>query len=194
MAKWYISSIVGNRSHRFHSGMSARLPWGEPSQYQRRHGLCWTRAKGFLCRRFWGAYVIQLCQWSVVRDRDCVIWSWLCQWKASRVRLIFTNVYRCYCISSVRLHMQRRFMVFSNFRVYTRVDRYLDWIENEIGDRSGQRNENRRRPNGNRRRPNGNHRRPNNRKRNKNRRNQNRNPQVVNNQDYNDNDGVIFGK
>jgi len=78
--------------------------------------------------------------------------------------------------------------------VYTRVDRYLDWIEKEIGDRSGQRNENRRRPNGNRRRPNGNHRRPNNRKRNKNRRNQNRNPQVVNNQDYNDNDGVIFGK
>ena len=85
-------------------------------------------------------------------------------------------------------------MLFSNFRVYTRVDRYLDWIEKEIGDRSGQRNENRRRPNGNRRRPNGNHRRPNNRKRNKNRRNQNRNPVVVNNQDYNDNDGVIFGK
>ena len=97
-------------------------------------------------------------------------------------------------ISSVWLHLQHQFMVFSNFRVYTRVDRYLDWIEKEIGDRSGQRNENRRRPNGNRRRPNGNHRRPNNRKRNKNRRNQNRNPQVVNNQDYNDNDGVIFGK
>ena len=85
-------------------------------------------------------------------------------------------------------------MVLSNFRVYTRVDRYLDWIGREIGDRSGQRNENRRRPNGNRRRPNGNHRRPNNRKRNKNRRKQNSNPEVFNNQDYNDNDGVIFGK
>ena len=60
-------------------GMSARLPWGEPSQYQRRHGLCWTRAKGLLCRRFWWTNVIQFCKRPVVRDRDCVIWSRLCQ-------------------------------------------------------------------------------------------------------------------
>lgn len=89
--------------------------------------------------------------------------------------------------------------------VYTRVDRYLDWIERQIGDTSGQRNQgnrvsnngDRRRPNGgNRRRPNGEGRRgQNDRNRNKNRRNKNRNTVIVNNnRDSNNNDAVSFGK
>merc|ERR1719367_447050 len=77
--------------------------------------------------------------------------------------------------------------------VYTRVDRYLSWIERQIGDRSSQRNRGNKFHNKGDRRPNGDRRRPNNRNRDDNHNNQNRRPNIVNNRESN-NDGVKFGK
>jgi len=77
--------------------------------------------------------------------------------------------------------------------VYTRVDRYLNWIERQIGDRSGQRDGDNRFPNNGDRRPNGGRRGQHHRNRDKNRNNQNRRPDIVNNRGSN-NDRVKFGK
>jgi len=78
--------------------------------------------------------------------------------------------------------------------VYTRVDRYLNWIERQIGDRSSQRNQDISfQSNGNRRRPQGNRRGQNDRRRNRNRNNQNRFPNDVNNRQNDDADEVVFG-
>ena len=82
----------------------------------------------------------------------------------------------------------------SNFRVYTRVDRYLTWIERQIGDRSSQRNQDVSfQNNGNRRRPQGNRRGQKDRRRNRNRNNENRFPSDVNDRQSNNGDEVVFG-
>ena len=96
----------------------------------------------------------------------------------------------------VRIQIVERINIieFEYFRVYTRVDRYLDWIERQIGDRSSQRNQGIEfQSNGPRRRPHGNRRRPNYRRKNKNRNGENRFPTDVNNRDSNNGDGVVFG-
>jgi len=78
--------------------------------------------------------------------------------------------------------------------VYTRVDRYLTWIERQIGDRSSQRNQDISfQNNGNRRRPQGNRRGQKDRRRNRNRNNDNRYPNDVNDRQSNNGDEVVFG-
>jgi len=78
--------------------------------------------------------------------------------------------------------------------VYTRVDRYLNWIERQIGDRSNVRNQDISFHNDrNRRRPQGNRRGQNDRRRNRNRNNQNRFPNEVNDRQSNNADSVVFG-
>ena len=80
------------------------------------------------------------------------------------------------------------------FSVYTRVDRYLNWIERQIGDRSSQRNQDISfQSDGNRRRPQGNRRGQNDRRRNRNRNNQNRFPNDVNDRRNDNGDEVVFG-
>ena len=80
------------------------------------------------------------------------------------------------------------------FSVYTRVDRYLNWIERQIGDRSSQRNQDISfQSDGNRRRPQGNRRGQNDRRRNRNRNNQNRFPNDVNDRRSDNGDEVFFG-
>ena len=75
----------------------------------------------------------------------------------------------------------------SYFSVYTRVDRYLPWIERQIGDR--RRNQNRRRNGG---RPFPNRNRNKDRRPNKDRQDQNKKPPEPHNRDES-NGGVFFG-
>ena len=78
--------------------------------------------------------------------------------------------------------------------MYTRVDRYLNWIERQIGDRSSQRNQDISfQGNGNRGRPQGNQRGQNDRRRHRNRNNEDIFPYEVNDRKNDNADEVVFG-